>query len=176
MAERDLWILGINAYDHDVAACLAKNGVIVVAIAKERVTRKKHDQGFYQEVVDYCLDAAGIKLDDVSHIVRNCYLMPVGDLEERLAHQHQPNQMPLREREQAAKSALFRANDPRIEDISHHLAHAYSAFAVSPFEEGVVMVVDGVGSYRCDVTEPLPERDDSDPLARESESHNSSRR
>ena len=35
--------------------------------------------------------------------------------------------------------------------ISHHLAHAYSAFAASPFDEGVVMIVDGVGSYRPSV-------------------------
>ena len=55
--------------------------------------------------------------------------------------------------------------------ISHHLAHAYSAFAVSPFEEGVVMVVDGVGSYRSDVSEPYPATDTATPLARESESY-----
>ena len=46
-----------------------------------------------------------------------------------------------------------------MKTISHHLAHAYSAFAVSPFEEGVVMIVDGVGSYRSDVSEPYPATD-----------------
>ena len=35
----DLFVLGINAYDHDVSACLLKNGAIVAAIAKERITR-----------------------------------------------------------------------------------------------------------------------------------------
>ena len=55
--------------------------------------------------------------------------------------------------------------------ISHHLAHAYSAFAVSPFEEGVVMIVDGVGSYRSDVMEAYPATDTATPLARESESY-----
>ena len=55
--------------------------------------------------------------------------------------------------------------------ISHHLAHAYSAFAVSPFEDGVVMIVDGVGSYRSDVMEAFPASDTATPLARESESY-----
>ena len=55
--------------------------------------------------------------------------------------------------------------------ISHHLAHAYSAFAVSPFDEGVVMIVDGVGSYRSDVMEPYPPTDAATPLAREFESY-----
>jgi len=55
--------------------------------------------------------------------------------------------------------------------ISHHLAHAYSAFAVSPFEDGAVMIVDGVGSYRSDAVEPYPSTDAATPLARESESY-----
>ena len=54
--------------------------------------------------------------------------------------------------------------------ISHHLAHAYSAFAVSPFEEGMVMIVDGVGSYRPDVIESCPPGDSATAFARESES------
>jgi carbamoyltransferase len=45
------YILGINAYDHDVSACLLRDGEIVCAIAKERITRHKHATGFYQEVV-----------------------------------------------------------------------------------------------------------------------------
>src|SRR5258705_11380055 len=55
--------------------------------------------------------------------------------------------------------------------LSHALAHAYSASAVSPFDEGVVMVVDGVGSYQSDVVEPYPSTDTATPLARESESY-----
>jgi carbamoyltransferase len=57
-----------------------------------------------------------------------------------------------------------------VVSISHHLAHAYSAFAVSPFEEGMVMIVDGVGSYRPDVIESCPPGDSATAFARESES------
>ena len=59
-----------------------RDGEIAVAINKERITRKKHDTGFYQKVVDYCLVAEGISLDDVDLVVRNCYVLPVEDLVE----------------------------------------------------------------------------------------------
>ena len=60
MSNKRTYVLGINAYDHDVSACLLRDGEIAVAINKERITRKKHDTGFYQKVVDYCLAAEGI--------------------------------------------------------------------------------------------------------------------
>ena len=167
----DLFILGINTYDHDVSACLLRNGEIVVAINKERVTRVKHDTGFYQEVVDYCLETAGITLERVDLVVRNCYVLPVREMERRLAHQHRPYNLTRRERARAEESPLYLADSEAVVDISHHVAHAYSAFAVSPFERGAVMIVDGVGGYREDVTEELPNGDDAHPLARESESY-----
>ena len=64
MSSKHIYVLGINAYDHDVSACLLRDGEIRVAINKERITRKKHDTGFYQKVVDYCLAAEGISLDE----------------------------------------------------------------------------------------------------------------
>ena len=85
----DLYILGINAYDHDVAACLIKNGEIVVGIEKERVTRVKHASGFYGDTVGYCLKAAGVTLDDIDLVVRNCYMLPVSDMERRLVYSDQ---------------------------------------------------------------------------------------
>src|ERR1700704_6053656 len=77
MAQKHIYVLGINAYDHDVAACLLRDGEIAFAIEKERITRQKHATGFFQEVVDYVLAAEGITLDDVDLVVRNCYVFPV---------------------------------------------------------------------------------------------------
>ena len=84
MSKSHTYILGINAYDHDVSACLLRDGEIAFAIAKERITRRKHDAGFHQEVVDYCLKAEGVGLDDVDLVVRNCYVLPIHDIEVRL--------------------------------------------------------------------------------------------
>ena len=77
MSKQHTYVLGLNTYDHDVSACLLRDGAIAFAIAKERITREKHATGFYKEVIDYCLDAEGITLDDVDLIVRNCYILPV---------------------------------------------------------------------------------------------------
>ncbi len=170
MATDHIYILGINAYDHDVSACLLRDGTIAYAIAKERITREKHDTGFYQEVIDYCLKAEGITLDDVALIVRNCYVLPVEDMDDRLAYEDVPEFMDAAERRQAAKSPLYLTTSDKVISLSHHLAHAYSAFAACPFEEGVVMVVDGVGNYCTDIPEPGQLTDGVNPLARELES------
>ena len=171
MAKKHTYVLGINAYDHDVSACLLRDGEIAFAISKERINRQKHATGFYRLAVDYCLNAEGITFDDVDLVVRNCYIMPVDEMDRRLANYDMPGYLSEEEREQAASDPLFLSNSNKIVTISHHLAHAYSAFAASPFQEGAVMVVDGVGSYCADVTEDYPAADKTSPLARESESY-----
>ncbi len=168
MPKSHTYILGINAYDHDVSACLLCDGEIAYAIAKERITRQKHAGGFFQEVVDYCLNAEGITLDDVDLVVRNCYVLPIEDLEVRLLSQ---GDLAPKERVQAEKSPLFLSKSNKVVTVSHHLAHAYSAFAACPFDEGAVMIVDGVGNYAADVTEKDQLTDGVNPLARESESY-----
>ena len=168
MLKQHSYVLGINAYDHDVSACLLRDGEIAYAIEKERITRQKHARGFFQEAVDYCLKAEGITLDDVDLVVRNCYVLPVDELEIRMVYEGDMNG---RERAQVAKSPLYLSKSNKVMTVSHHLAHAYSAFAVCPFDEGVVMVVDGVGSYSSDIKEPGQLTEGVNPLARESESY-----
>src|SRR5262245_14298744 len=170
MPKKPAYVLGINAYDHDVSACLIRDGAIAFAINKERISRDKHATGFYQSVVDYCLAAERIALDDVDLVVRNCYVLPVEDLETRMVSADVPEVMNDDERTQAAKHPLYRARSNKVMTVSHHLAHAYSAFAVCPFEEGAVMVVDGVGNYAADIAEPGQLTEKVNPLAREAES------
>jgi carbamoyltransferase len=92
-------------------------------------------------------------------------------MEQRLLSQEAPFFLNERERKQAAEHPLFLARSGKVATLSHHLAHAYSAFAACPFHEGVVMVVDGVGSYGSDISEPYPPGNGVAPLARESESY-----
>jgi carbamoyltransferase len=166
------YILGINAYDHDVSACLLRDGELAFAISKERITRKKNATGFYAEAVDYCLQAEGITLDDVDLIVTNCYVLPVPEIEERLLHQDEPLYLETEaDRSRAFRHPLFHSKSNKVVTISHHVGHAYSAFAACPFTEGAVMVVDGVGSYAADVPEQYALSNDINPLARESESY-----
>jgi carbamoyltransferase len=171
MADKHSYVLGINAYDHDVSACLLRDGEIAYAIAKERITRRKHAAGFFQEPVDYVLAAEGIALDDVDLVVRNSYVLPVEELETRLLSIGVPEIIDERERTQARKHPLHLSRSNKVLTVSHHLAHAYSAFAMCPFERGAIMVVDGVGNYSADISEPGQLTENVNPLARESESY-----
>ena len=62
-------ILGLSAYYHDSAAALVVDGQIVAAAQEERFTRKKHDADFPARAVTYCLEEAGVQLDDVDYVV-----------------------------------------------------------------------------------------------------------
>jgi carbamoyltransferase len=97
--------------------------------------------------------------------------MPVPEMEQRLVYFDAPGLLPEFERGDASRHPLYLSTSDKMVSISHHLAHAYRAFAVSPFEEGVVMIADGVGSYQSDVMESYPASDTATPLARESVSY-----
>src|SRR6187399_1378727 len=62
-------VLGISAFYHDSAAALIDDGRIVAAAQEERFTRKKHDPSFPHNAIAYCLQEAGIKLDELDHVV-----------------------------------------------------------------------------------------------------------
>ncbi|HTN98358.1 MAG TPA: carbamoyltransferase [Nordella sp.] len=157
-------ILGISAFYHDSAAAIVADGQIVAAAQEERFTRKKHDSGFPLQAVTYCLEAAGKSLGDIDHIVfydkpflkferlLETYLSfaPKGFASFRMA-------MPLWLREKLFQKSLLgkelRKIDPEWKDpakllfAEHHLSHAASAFFPSPFEEAVVLTMDGVGEW-----------------------------
>ena len=61
-----MYILGVSAFYHDSAAVLIKDGKIVAAVQEERFSRKKHDAGFPERSIRYCLEEAGISLQEVS--------------------------------------------------------------------------------------------------------------
>lgn len=60
-----MYILGLNAYHGDSAACIFKDGELVAAIEEERI---KHWAGFPSESIKFCLDECGISIEDVDHI------------------------------------------------------------------------------------------------------------
>ena len=86
MSKSHTYILGINAYDHDVSACLLRDGEIAFAIAKERITRRKHDAGFHRRLSITASKRRALRLDDVDLVVRNCYVLPIHDIEVRLLY------------------------------------------------------------------------------------------
>lgn len=130
-----VYVLG-TGLSHDGSSCLLKDGKILVAIEKERISRIKHDGGNDLLTVKYCLDHAGITVNDLSLVVQ-CANFEKEEIE----------------KDRYKGKRLFDASSaiPFV-SISHHLAHAYSAIGTSPFNECTVMVIDGCGSFykQCD--------------------------
>ncbi|WP_051707106.1 carbamoyltransferase family protein [Nocardioides aequoreus] len=125
---RTTYVLG-TGLSHDGSACLLADGVVVAAIEKERLTRVKHDGGNDAAAAQYVLDVAGIKMKDVDLVVQN----------ENFGMFRSGNESYRGEPRQVAAAGA-------VVSISHHLAHAYSAFAPSPFDACTVLVVDGCGN------------------------------
>ena len=148
MSKKHTYVLGINAYDHDVSACLLRDGEIAFAICKERITREKHATGFYagsrRLLPEGRRHHAGRRRSGRAQLLR-----PPRRGHGRAAHLRGRARVPGTPRSESrlANSPFYLTKSDKIVPVSHHLAHAYSAFAASPFEEGVVMVVDGVGNY-----------------------------
>ncbi len=157
-------ILGLSAYYHDSAAVLVKDGVIVAAAQEERFTRKKHDPGFPRQAVQYCLQADGINLRDLDHVVfyDKPFLKFERLLETYLAFAPQGFTSFRQAMVVWIKEKLFQKKmlidalleiDPEFSDgddilfTEHHQSHAASAFYPSPFQEAAVLTLDGVGEW-----------------------------
>jgi carbamoyltransferase len=152
-----MYILGISAYYHDSAACLVRDGEIVAAAQEERFTRRKHDQDFPAQAVEFCLGQAGITGAEVDYVA--FYDKPLQKFERLLQTyiDYAPRglksflmAMPvwLREklwiREQVSERCGYKG---KVLFTEHHESHAASAFFPSPFESAAVLTMDGVGEW-----------------------------
>jgi carbamoyltransferase len=152
------YVLGLNAYHADAAACLVKDGDLVAAVEEERFRRIKHWGGFPSESIRYCLDEAGISLADVGHVAVNsdnsanrwrkfAYVLKSGVrpsyVLQRLRHRG--------DRADVAGNLQRALPDQKfagtVHAVEHHLCHLASAFLVSPFDKAVAVSVDGFGDF-----------------------------
>jgi len=157
-------ILGISAFYHDSAAALILDGKIISAAQEERFSRKKHDARYPFNAVQYVLSESNLKLSQIDHIVffEKPFLKFERLLETYLAFapfgfKSFSMSMPLWLREKLfQKKYLFdqlKEHDKDFKDINkiffseHHYSHAASAFYPSPFEDAVILTLDGVGEW-----------------------------
>jgi carbamoyltransferase len=151
-------ILGLNAFHGDSAAALVRDGELVAAAEEERFRRVKHWAGFPSKAIAYCLREAGLALSDVQHVAVNqdsranflrklAYLVTqrpnLGLMLNRLKNRRARGNIS----ELMAGSFSGQHLHGHVHQIEHHLAHLSSAFHVSPFEEAVVVSVDGFGDF-----------------------------
>jgi carbamoyltransferase len=157
-------VLGISSFYHDSAAAIIIDGEIIAAAQEERFTRKKHDASYPKNAINYVLKEASLKLNEVDHIV--FYEKPFLKFERLLetyvgfspsGFKSFSMSMPLWLSEKLfQKKMLFDAlkeQDSSFNDINkinfseHHLSHAASAFFSSPYDEAIILTLDGVGEW-----------------------------
>ena len=157
-------ILGISAFYHDSAAALIIDGQVVSAAQEERFSRVKHDARYPKNAISFVLSNSNISLNEVDYIVffEKPFLKFERLLETYMAFSPSGFKsfslsMPIWLREKLfQKKFLFdklREQDENFKDINkikfseHHFSHAASAFFPSPFEEAIVVTLDGVGEW-----------------------------
>ena len=157
-------VLGISAFYHDSAAAIIVEGKIIAAAQEERFTRKKHDASYPKHAINYVLKEAGLKLSEVDYVV--FYEKPFLKFERLLetyigfspsGFKSFSTSMPLWLSEKLfQKKMLYDAlkeQDNNFNDIKkinfseHHLSHAASAFFSSPYDEAIILTLDGVGEW-----------------------------
>jgi carbamoyltransferase len=152
------YILGLNAYHADAAACLIKDGELIAAVEEERFRRLKHWAGFPSESIRYCLTQAGISLEDVAHVAVNtdnraqawrklAFVLTSGVrpgyVLKRLHDRRERTDVAGNLR-QYLPEQTFRGT---VHAVEHHLCHLASAFLVSPYDKAVAVSVDGFGDF-----------------------------
>lgn len=158
-----MFVLGISAFYHDSAAAIIKDGEIIAAVQEERFTRIKHDAAFPANAIKYCLEEAGINLQQLDSIV--FYDKPLLKFERLLETYYgfAPKglrsfitSMPVWMKEKLFLKKLIKDELKKIGSISktteflfpeHHLSHAASAFYPSPFRKAAILTIDGVGEW-----------------------------
>jgi len=154
-------ILGVNAYHGDSSACLLRDGVLVAAVEEERLRRIKHWAGFPSEAIQYCLQEADVKPEEIDHVAFSRNPMAHLHSKVKFAITHGPGLGFMRDRisnmarvsrpkDQLAFALGVRPSElaTKIHRIEHHLSHSASAFNVSPFDNAAVVSIDAFGDFR----------------------------
>ena len=164
MPDSPMIVLGLSAFYHDSAAAIVRDGVIVAAAQQERFSRKKNDSAFPADAAAYCLDAAGVTLDEVDHV--GFYDKPLLTFDRLLETylsfapaglESFVKAIPVWVKEKVLQKNLIVTGlnglergtlDPdKILFGFHHHSHAASAYYPSPFDSAAVLVMDGVGEW-----------------------------
>lgn len=155
-----MYILGLNAYHGDSSACILKDGEIIAATEEERFRRIKHWAGFPSEAIKFCLNDAGISIEQVDYITIS--RDPRANLKEKMLYAlNNPagfkiyitrflnlNKVKVIEAEFQKHFGIEKdAIKSKIINVEHHHSHMASAFFASPFKNSAILSIDGFGDY-----------------------------
>lgn len=117
-------VVGFNTGHH--GGCAIIHDGKVIAVSEERLNRKKYSEGYINSFF-YCLKGMGLQVSDIDLFVSSSY-------HKRLPDNYQ------------GEFASLGLSKEKFITVDHHLSHAYATFGTSPFEEALVIVIDGLGN------------------------------
>ena len=149
-------VLGINSVYHESSAALLVDGKLVAAVEEERFNRIKHGKEanfdnphqLPERAIRFCLKSAGLTPRDIHHVAfsfdpkrrRKQYRAEWWDSRfEETFH------LRIGQVIGATEELLGRSLGQRFHFVSHHLAHAASAYFPSAFDRAAVLTIDGIG-------------------------------
>lgn len=153
-----MYILGLNAFHGDSSACLLRNGVLIAAAEEERFRRIKHWAGFPTEAIRWCLSEGKINLKDVQHLALNqdakanlgkkiVFTLNKRPTIKKLIDKFRNKLERVRIKDHCLKAFPDSKFTGTVHAVEHHIAHLSSAFHVSPFNDAVLISVDGFGDF-----------------------------
>jgi len=164
--------------EHEAGAAVVKDGKIITAINEERLSRVKNQDGFPHRSIDYVLQAANLKDEDIECVIipeiskvrdlftnviwkypANVFYKPKGT---RVGFKDYLRQLllsglivlktywrVLREHSRDEKQLRKRFPNAKFKRVEHHVSHAASAFFTSGFEKAIVVTADYWGDFTC---------------------------
>jgi carbamoyltransferase len=155
-----LYFLGLSSYAHDSAVALLEDGRVLAVIEEERLNRQKHTGEFPAHAIRRALADNGLDLSDIDEVgffVKPLHLMIRRGLRalrylpasiEEFTRKSPTTALRVLTLERHLRNDSIESRRPprfRFSYIDHHLAHAASAFHLSPFEEAAILCIDGAG-------------------------------
>lgn len=141
-----------NAFMHDGAAVLVRDGQVIAAVEEERLNRIKHSNKLPSRAIQYCLSAAGVQLSDIDRFAIYASEPYANAMLDGMSASH-PDilSIPLGAKtlvqDLLAREFGTKLDSSRISFVGHHQAHAVSAFAMSGFEQSLILAIDGCGDF-----------------------------
>ncbi len=161
--KKPIYVLGINSVYHESSAAILGDGKLIAAVEEERFNRVKHAKParvdnpdvLPEASIQYCLERAGVGFEDINHVAysfnphrrKKSYW---SDGYNQAKSWGTPHGEEIFYRKILAvprkiKTLSKGAFAGKFHWIDHHVAHAAGTFFVSPFDEALVVVVDGIG-------------------------------
>src|ERR1700733_9303893 len=159
-----MYILGLSSYSHEASCSLIKDGQVRFVIEEERLNREKHTWKYPANAIAECLRLEGITIRDVDHIT--FFWVPGLEIVGNAVHTLKffPQSLNVLRAPSGGGELTFLnrvwlmqnighriaqqfglSKAPQVHFMEHHLAHAASAFCVSPFDEAAILTIDGRG-------------------------------